>query len=102
MAEAARLVKKNAGLPGIVARGTPSVASMGTGFMSGLKSYTDGQWSEFDDKLNARLFVSNIILDALEALKMTYPVTDTERKQELEECRKRLASERSPRAEASP
>ena len=53
MVEAARLVKKNAGIPGIVARGTPSVASMGTGFMSGLKSYTDGQWSEFDDKLNA-------------------------------------------------
>ena len=53
MAEAARLVKKNAGIPGIVARGTPSVASMGTGFISGLKSYTDGQWSEFDDKLNA-------------------------------------------------
>lgn len=54
MAEAARLVKKNTGLPGIVARGTPSVASMGTGFMSGLKAATQGQWSEFDDKLNAR------------------------------------------------
>ena len=53
MAEAARLVKKNAGIPGIVARGTPSVACMGTGFISGLKSYTDGQWSEFDGKLNA-------------------------------------------------
>jgi len=53
MAEAARLVKKNAGIPGIVARGTPSVASMGTGFISGLKSYTDGQWSELDAKLNA-------------------------------------------------
>src|SRR4051794_9288992 len=46
MAEAAALVKKNAGIPGIVARGTPTVASMGTGFLSGLKSYTDGQWSE--------------------------------------------------------
>ena len=55
MAEAARLVKKNAGIPGIVARGTPTVASMGTGFISGLKSYTDGQWSEFDGKLNANL-----------------------------------------------
>lgn len=55
MVEAARQVKKNAGIPGIVARGTPSVASMGTGFGSGLKSYTDGQWSEFDDKLNATL-----------------------------------------------
>ena len=52
MVEAARLVKKNTGLPGIVARGTPSLASMGTGFISGLKSYTDGQWSELDGKLN--------------------------------------------------
>ena len=53
MAEAARAVKKNANIPGIVARGTPSVASMGTGFLSGLKSYTDGQWNEIDEKLNA-------------------------------------------------
>jgi len=53
MADAARLVKKNAGIPGIVARGTPGLASMGTGFVSGLKSYTDGKWSEFDEKLNA-------------------------------------------------
>jgi multiple sugar transport system substrate-binding protein len=53
MVDAARLVKKNAGIPGIVARGTPSLASMGTGFVSGLKSYTDGKWSEFDEKLNA-------------------------------------------------
>ena len=53
MAEAARLVKKNAGIPGIVARGTPSVASIGTGFISGLKSYTDGQWTEFDEKMKA-------------------------------------------------
>jgi len=53
MVDAARLVKKNAGIPGIVARGTPGLASMGTGFVSGLKSYTDGKWSEFDEKLNA-------------------------------------------------
>lgn len=53
MVEAARQVKEKAGIPGIVARGTPSVASMGTGFISGLKSYSDGQWSELDDKLNA-------------------------------------------------
>src|SRR5215468_1479424 len=53
MAEAARAVKKNAGIPGITARGTPSVASMGTGFLSGLKAYTGGKFSEFDDKLNA-------------------------------------------------
>jgi len=36
MAEAARQVKKNAGIAGIVARGTPSIASLGTGFLSGL------------------------------------------------------------------
>ncbi len=54
LVEAAREAKQKAGIPGIVARGTPSVASMGTGFLSGLKSYTDGQWSEFDDKLKAR------------------------------------------------
>jgi multiple sugar transport system substrate-binding protein len=53
MADAARLVKKNAQIPGIVARGTPSVASMGSGFISGLKSYSDGQWNEFDEALNA-------------------------------------------------
>ena len=55
MAEAARQVKAKAGIPGIVARGTPSVASMGTGFLSGLKSYSDGKWSELDGKLNANL-----------------------------------------------
>jgi ABC-type glycerol-3-phosphate transport system substrate-binding protein len=55
MVEAARLVKKNAGIPGIVARGTPSAASIGTGYGSGLKSYTDGQWNEFDGKLNSML-----------------------------------------------
>jgi multiple sugar transport system substrate-binding protein len=55
MVEAARQVKKNAGIPGIVARGTPSAASIGTGYGSGLKSYTDGQWNEFDTKLNATL-----------------------------------------------
>lgn len=55
MAEAARAVKKNANIPGIVARGTPSVATVATGFISGLKSYSDGQWAELDDRLNANL-----------------------------------------------
>ncbi len=53
MAEAARQVKQKAGIPGIVARGTPSVASVGTGFISGLKSYSDGQWAELDAKMRA-------------------------------------------------
>lgn len=55
MVEAAAAVKKNANIPGIVARGTPTIATVGTGFLSGLKSYTDGQWSELDGKLNAQL-----------------------------------------------
>jgi multiple sugar transport system substrate-binding protein len=55
MAEAARQVKQNAGISGIVARGTPSAATLGTGFLSGLKSYTDGKWSELDESLHGNL-----------------------------------------------
>jgi len=55
MAEAARQVKKAANIPGIVARGTPSVATVATGFISGLKSFSDGQWSELDGNLRANL-----------------------------------------------
>jgi multiple sugar transport system substrate-binding protein len=55
MAEAAQMVKKNAGIAGIVARGTPTSATLGTGFISGLKSYTNDQWSELNDKLKADL-----------------------------------------------
>jgi PPK2 family polyphosphate:nucleotide phosphotransferase len=43
-----------------------------------------------DDKENARLLVSRIILDTLEGLKMTYPTTSAERRQELLAIRKRL------------
>jgi len=43
-----------------------------------------------DDKENARLIVSRIILDTLAGLKMTYPKTSTQRRQELQEIRKRL------------
>jgi multiple sugar transport system substrate-binding protein len=53
MADAARQVKEKAGIPGIVARGTPTGATIATGFISGLKSYSDGQWSELDGKLKA-------------------------------------------------
>jgi len=55
MAEAARKVKAAANIPGIVARGTASVATIATGFISGIKSYTDGQWSELDGNLKANL-----------------------------------------------
>jgi PPK2 family polyphosphate:nucleotide phosphotransferase len=44
-----------------------------------------------DDKENARLIVSRIILDTLEGLKMTYPKTSAKRRQELVAIRKRLA-----------
>jgi PPK2 family polyphosphate:nucleotide phosphotransferase len=43
-----------------------------------------------DDKLNARLFVSNIILDAMKALDISYPDTAAGRRQVLEACRQRL------------
>jgi PPK2 family polyphosphate:nucleotide phosphotransferase len=43
-----------------------------------------------DDKQNARLIVSQIVLDTLEGLKMTYPKTSDERRQELQAIRKRL------------
>ena len=43
-----------------------------------------------DDKENARLIVSQIILDHLEALKMGYPETTEERRRELLAIRKQL------------
>jgi PPK2 family polyphosphate:nucleotide phosphotransferase len=43
-----------------------------------------------DDKENARLIVSQILVDTLEGLKMTYPEASPERRQELESIRKRL------------
>jgi PPK2 family polyphosphate:nucleotide phosphotransferase len=45
-----------------------------------------------DDKENARLIVSRIILDHLNELSMAYPVTTPERKQELHTIRKQLKS----------
>ncbi len=43
-----------------------------------------------DDKENARLIVSQIVLDALDDLKMAYPKTTGERRRELSAIRKRL------------
>jgi PPK2 family polyphosphate:nucleotide phosphotransferase len=43
-----------------------------------------------DDKENARLIVSRIILDTLDGLKMTYPKTSPARRRELLSIRKRL------------
>jgi PPK2 family polyphosphate:nucleotide phosphotransferase len=44
-----------------------------------------------DDKQNARLIVSRIVLDTLEDLKMAYPTVSAERRKELQAIRKQLA-----------
>jgi PPK2 family polyphosphate:nucleotide phosphotransferase len=44
-----------------------------------------------DDKENARLIVSRIVMDALKDLKMSYPKTTAKRKAELQSIRKLLA-----------
>ena len=44
-----------------------------------------------DDKENARLIVSRIVLDALKDLKMAYPKTTEKRHRELESIRNQLA-----------
>jgi PPK2 family polyphosphate:nucleotide phosphotransferase len=44
-----------------------------------------------DDKENARMIVSRIVLDRLEELKMTYPKAGAKRRRELVSIRKRLA-----------
>ena len=44
-----------------------------------------------DDKENARLIVSQIVLDTLEGLQMTYPKSSAKRRQELQSIRKQLA-----------
>jgi polyphosphate kinase 2 (PPK2 family) len=43
-----------------------------------------------DDKANARLIVSQIVLDTLDGLKLAYPKTTAKRKQELKAIRKLL------------
>lgn len=46
-----------------------------------------------DDKENARLIVSQVLLDALDSLRLAYPKTSRERRRELLAIRKRLARE---------
>ena len=56
-----------------------------------------------DDKDNARLIVSRIVLDALDGLKMAYPQPTAKRRRELEEARASLSKERhGPNPDASP
>jgi PPK2 family polyphosphate:nucleotide phosphotransferase len=47
-----------------------------------------------DDKRNARLIISQIVVDTLQSLKMTYPKTDKSRVKELRTLRKQLEDER--------
>jgi PPK2 family polyphosphate:nucleotide phosphotransferase len=59
----------------------------------GATSTGDSPWYVVpaDDKENTRLIVSQIVLDTLDELKMTYPKTSAKRRQELQSIRKRLA-----------
>src|SRR5262245_28487930 len=43
-----------------------------------------------DDKLNARLIISQIVVDTLDSLKLSYPTTTEARRQELQAIRKQL------------
>lgn len=56
-------------------------------------STSDSPWYivPADDKENTQLIVSQIVLDTLDGLKMSYPKTDQNRQQELQAIRKRLA-----------
>jgi hypothetical protein len=47
-----------------------------------------------DDKENARLIVSNIILDTFKSLEMSYPKTDAKRQQDLLSIRQQLIEEK--------
>jgi PPK2 family polyphosphate:nucleotide phosphotransferase len=60
----------------------------------GATSTSDVPWYVVpaDDKENARLIVSQIVLDAFEGLKMAYPKTTTERHAELLSIREQLAN----------
>src|ERR1039457_870245 len=59
----------------------------------GSTSTSDSPWYVVpaDDKENARLIVSQIVLDTLRGLKMAYPKTSDKRRQELQAIRKRLS-----------
>ncbi|MEP6496282.1 MAG: polyphosphate kinase 2 family protein, partial [bacterium] len=48
-----------------------------------------------DDKENARLIVSRIVLDALGELKMSYPKSTAKRRRELAAARRELQKERT-------
>jgi len=59
----------------------------------GATSTEDAPWHivPADDKKNARLIISEIILEVFKSLKMSYPRSDAKRRRELSLIRKRLA-----------
>lgn len=59
-------------------------------------STTNAPWYVIpaDDKENTRLIISQIILDALKELKMTYPKSGIKRRQELRSIRKLLSTQK--------
>ena len=58
----------------------------------GATTTSDAPWYivPADDKKTARLIVSQIVLDAMDGLKLSYPKVDAERRGELAKIRKRL------------
>lgn len=60
----------------------------------GATSTDDAPWYVVpaDDKENARLIVSQIVVDTLDALKMSYPKASAARRRELQSIRRRLAT----------
>jgi PPK2 family polyphosphate:nucleotide phosphotransferase len=60
----------------------------------GATSTEDASWYVVpaDDKQNAHLIISEVILDALKSLRMSYPKSDRARQRELLAIRKRLAT----------
>lgn len=59
----------------------------------GATSTDDAPWYVVpaDDKENARLIVSQVVVDTLDALKMSYPKASAARRRELQSIRRRLA-----------
>jgi PPK2 family polyphosphate:nucleotide phosphotransferase len=62
------------------------------GHALGATSTADSPWFivPADNKHNARLIVSQIVLDALQGLKLSYPTVNAARRQELKTIRKQL------------
>lgn len=63
----------------------------------GATSSADAPWYivPADDKENARIIVSQIVVDTLKSLKVSYPKTPAKRKEELESIRKTLQGEQN-------